>query len=301
MLTNHIKQIYRHLTATSWHLGFVVGGLDGVFLDVPLIVNWVKSPYNDRWFADPFILDVTDNNIFLLVEEVRYKYPTGRIAKLTIDKSSFEIVKNDTILELPTHLSFPNILRKNGKIYVYPENCHSGKQDIYEYNPNTEKLDFIQTICKDVIWDAVMTDRFGKCQLFTAKSNDYSLDIYDWNEAEKLFEYSNSISSNSKNMRMAGQFFEYNGNLYCPSQNCERTYGGSVEIKKIQKGGGEINFELIKTLYSPHKKYKEGLHTLNEYKGVVVIDVIGYNHPTIASFFVNLKKCLIKCKMYIQK
>ena len=86
-----LKSLFRRLTRTSWHLGFVNGGLPSVFSSDPLSVSWVKSPYKDRWFADPFILDVTDEKYIVLAEEVRYEHPKGRIVRLTINRENLSI------------------------------------------------------------------------------------------------------------------------------------------------------------------------------------------------------------------
>lgn len=273
-----LKNIYSSIIRTSWHLGFVVNGLDGVFRVGPLDVQWVVNPYKDRWFADPFILDVTEKEILLLVEEYRYFNPVGRIAKLTVDKDTLAIVKMDIVLETGSHLSFPNILRKNGNIYIYPENANAGHQDIYEYDCSESKATFVKTICNECIWDAAITDLFGKQQMFTARRNDYFLDIYEWNESEEMFVHNLQIESKLRNSRMGGSFFIYQGEIYAPFQNCERTYGGNIDLKRITYSNGQLSFETVKQLFSPHKKYNEGLHTLNEYKGVVVIDVKGHNH-----------------------
>ena len=42
----------------------------------------LKNPYKTKWFADPFILDVTDEKIIFLVEEFDSGVNRGRIAKL---------------------------------------------------------------------------------------------------------------------------------------------------------------------------------------------------------------------------
>ena len=93
-----------------------------------------------------------------------------------------------------------------------------------------------------------------------------------------------------KNSRMAGQFIKYKGTIYAPFQNCERTYGGNIDLKKVRFENAEFKFEVVKRLYSPHKKYTEGLHTLNEYKGVVVIDVIGYDRRIGKPFFLFFRR-----------
>lgn len=272
-----LKKYYKYITRQSWILGFVNNGLDGVFKNNPLTINWVISPYNDRWFADPFILDVTDDYIFLLVEEVRYKQPKGRIAKLAIDRKSFEISDLTIVLEEETHQSFPNILRREGKIYVYPENANGGKQNIYEYDKINDKLVFVQTICDDEIWDSCITELFGQRQMFTAHQDDYHLDIYNWDKTSNRFLLNETIESKERNQRMAGQFFEYHGEIYCPSQNCEKSYGEHIDLKKVTFEDGHPLFTKYKELHSPHLKYREGLHTINSFKGITVIDAKGHN------------------------
>jgi hypothetical protein len=272
------KSLFRRLTRTSWHLGFVNGGLHSVFNDFPLSVSWVQSPYKDRWFADPFILDVSNESIIVLAEEVRYNCPKGRIVKLTIDREDLAIQKRETLLETETHLSFPSIFRYNGKVYITPENAQEGKQHLYEYDSESGTLHFVQTICEDCVWDATITDSFDhRFFMFASHKNDYSLDIYSWDDEKKRFVSMQSVLSNEKNSRMGGSVFTFKGQLYAPFQNCSRTYGGNLDIKAINYKNGVFDFCLVKQLFSPHPKYKEGLHTLNEYKGVVIVDVIGFN------------------------
>lgn len=129
----------------TWRLAFVKGGMDALFSDRPLELDIVTNPYKDLWFAVPFVLNVTDDRIFLLVEEFCQDLLKGRIAKQTIDRHSMTIEKMDIILECPTHLSFPNILRCDGKVYVYPENCRSRQLDLYEYDLKKENLTVVQT------------------------------------------------------------------------------------------------------------------------------------------------------------
>ena len=98
-----LKRIYERLIRSRWELGFVKGGLDGVFSDGPLEVDWVVNPYRDRWFADPFILDVTDDYIYVLAEEFRFNNKKGRIAKLFINRQTLKIERFIILLELPVH------------------------------------------------------------------------------------------------------------------------------------------------------------------------------------------------------
>ena len=65
------EYISRKIWVKSWTIGFVQGGLKSIIEDASINIQWVKQPI-DRWFADPFILDVTDSEIILLVEDFAY-------------------------------------------------------------------------------------------------------------------------------------------------------------------------------------------------------------------------------------
>lgn len=216
------------LGTRRWALGFVRGGMEAVMEGDHLEVDWVKMP-KDRWFADPFVLNVTNEEIQLLVEDYAYTTQKGIISLLHINRGTMEISSRKELLELSTHLSFPAIWRKDGHIYVYPESAKSGKLDLYEYDAEKEELTFVKTICDDVIWDSYITDAFRESLLFTGAhtNNDYILDIYRWDSKINRFIHYDEVHSELKNSRLGGALFEYRGEMYYPAQNCERVYGGA--------------------------------------------------------------------------
>ena len=164
-----------------WTLGFIEGGLQQIMDTNTPKVNWVSVP-KDRWFADPFILDVNDTEILVLVDDYEYNLEKGVISLLHINRKTMEIISRKVLLELSIHLSFPNIYRRNDEIYVYPESARSGKLDIYRFDAIAEELHPCATICDDSIWDSDISEHFGEPFLFTAAHNDYHLDIYKWSE-----------------------------------------------------------------------------------------------------------------------
>lgn len=280
-----------------WALGFVRGGMQAVMESDHLDVDWVKMP-KDRWYADPFVLDVTDNEILLFVEDYGYDTRKGIISLLHINRATMEIMSRKVILETPTHLSFPAIWRKDGHIYIYPESANSGKLDLYEFHPESETLTFVQTICDEVVWDSYITEAFGEPLLYTAAHNDNQLDIYQWNEDKSRYVPYLEIPSEKPNSRLGGAVFEYKDAYYYPAQDCNQNYGGGIDIKRIELAKERIReLEIVKHLASPNPRYPLGLHTLNEYKGVVVIDVKGYRYGRIGAMMdklVALKKRLRK-------
>lgn len=291
--------IFKRLTRSSWEIGFLVDGLQGVFSDNPQYI-WVKNPYKDQcWFADPFILDVTDDYIFLLVEEMNYELRKGRIAKLTINRQTMTIEKMEILLEEDMHLSFPNIWRVGEDIYVYPENHDSGKLNLYKLVDNALRLEKVKVLVDAPLTDAVMTDIFGEQQIFSTKMpdpNGNGLYIYTLDKQLNVTD-TECVRFDDKHARMAGQFFEYKGKIYRSAQDCNQLYGGAVIIEEVEKKGDKLVFSPIKRLTSKHPHFRLGMHTLNEYKGLVVVDVKGYQYGwigAVVSMMVKFKKRLKK-------
>lgn len=80
---------------------------------------------------------------------------------------NLSIDKNECLLELPTHLSFPNFIKHNGIIYVIPENSRSGATYYYNYNDGMK--------CEGVLvykplTDAVIASFHDEFLIFTTQS-----------------------------------------------------------------------------------------------------------------------------------
>lgn len=289
----NVKRLYDRLTRDRWEIGFVQGGLKAVMGTDPLKVNWMKHGFKDRWFADPFILDVTDTEIQVLVEEFRYETKKGRIALLVVDKPSYELKSLDIVLEESNHLSFPAIWKTEESVFIYPESWQSGVLSCYEFkeghcDPASKKV-----ICAEAMADAIMTDSFGKLLLFSVREND-KLRVYDYDAPSERFVFSFERSFGSATARNAGDFFEYEGKVYRPAQVCVDHYGEAVEIQQVVWDHGQ-NFCFVpyKTLYSTHASLNSGLHTLNSCQGETVIDVHGWNNASTVKCLFALKKMFL--------
>lgn len=131
------------MRSDRWCIGFITDDVADVVKAERLDIHWMKHGYKDRWFADPYLLEVTDTRIVLLVEEFCYKLRKGRIARLVVSRPSYELEDMKIVLELPTHLSFPVIYEKGGEVYVMPENSKSGGISLYRYNAEAEMLELV--------------------------------------------------------------------------------------------------------------------------------------------------------------
>lgn len=278
-----IKELVKSYSDETWNIGFIQNDLADILDGEPLQVKWLKHACKKSWFADPFILDVTDEEIHVLVEEFYKPIRRGRISRLVIDRETCEFKLSDVVLELPTHLSFPAIIRKDGSIYIYPENGESGELNVYQYHPETNECVKVKSLLQEAVADAVMAYVDGKKYLFCTKQpnpNGNVLTVYVKDESGRFSAYG-EYTFEENIARMAGDFFEYQGELYRPAQECNVQYGHAVSLQKVNYDNGRFAFEEVRRLCSVHSSLNVGMHTFNMYKGVIVTDALGFQNMWI--------------------
>lgn len=278
-----IKDIIKSISDERWNIGFIQNDFEGILQGEQLQVKWLKHGFKQSWFADPFILDVSEDEIHVLVEEYYKPNRRGRISRLTIDKNEFELKQKDVVLELPTHLSFPAILRKEDGIFIYPENGESGELNLYQYFPETNHCDKCKTLVGESVADAIITSLNGIEVLFCTKQPDPNgnvLYMYNKDSSGHFVEITNYVFEENI-ARMAGDFIEYDGRLYRPTQECNVQYGHAVTLQEVTRMGDQLHFNEIRRMYSAHPKLNVGMHTFNMYKGVIVTDALGFDNMWI--------------------
>ena len=284
---------YKYYTKRRWTIGFLENSINDVVHGKNLQVVWMKHSYQDRWFADPFVLDVDKDYIYILAEE--FYMPLGRayIAKLTIEKKTKRLASTKPILKLNTHLSYPAIIRKDGKIFIYPESGQSGRLVLYEYDPVTDNMSECKTILNEDVGDATYTTLFGEELLFCTKPplyNDRILHIY--RKENGKFSDSETVTFNDKVARMAGDFFVVDEKIYRPAQDCNKSYGNGLVIQGVTHEQGIWQFKDIQRYYSTNPDNPLGMHTFNMYKDIIVVDSVGYWHPLIAKLLTGIKRII---------
>ena len=289
---------YRKLINWRWEIGFLDNTLEGIVSGEALRVHWVKLPFHNRWFADPFILDYNEIEIVLLCEEFSDELKKGRIARVVIDKNNFRIKSWSIVLELPTHLSFPRIYRVGGITYVHPENSANGCLTMYRYDQDKNTLIEAEVVCNEPLTDAVMIEHNGKDLLFSTYEptpNGNVLSVYEKREGKYI--KVDDIMFDNNCARMAGDFFRIGDMIYRPAQDCNGDYGRAVYIQETEcDSAGHWLFRNVRRLKSPHPILKWGLHTFNHYNGLIVIDVKGPRYPIVGNILTWLSKLVKNLK-----
>lgn len=272
------------MQSSFWNIGFVEEDIKEVLRSDHLHIHWLQHPYKDRWFADPFFLRVDEHSIILLVEEFRYQDKKGRLTKLTVNRANYQLEDVKTILEEPTHLSFPFIYRKDDSVLIIPESSKSGQTDIYVYDEVTDEVKKISTFCHLPLTDAVLVDMpDGKQYVLSTKEPSpnkdhlqiYAADTESWKMTEIPLQ---DVLFDSRIARNAGDVFEVDGVMYRPAQDCNKGYGHGVVIQQVSYHDGRFAFETIRTFFSDNPEFDMGYHTFNRMNGLIVMDAHGHRY-----------------------
>ncbi len=281
------------VTEQRWTLGFIENPIDDIVSGGALVVHYIKGQPKDRWFADPFILSHNDETIVLLVEEFLYKTRLGRIARLTIRKKDYQLISDEVVLELNSHLSFPAIKRESGHVYIYPENAAGLGLALYEYDSQLNQCTYIKTISPKPLADAIITDVFGEELMFTTQIPDHNgkeLSVYKFSSSIPFLSKVCSFESNIA--RNAGDWFKVDNTVYRPAQDCNGGYGMAVLLQKVCKESESFEFNTIRRIESTNPDYTTGCHTFNYYDGMCVIDVHGVKNSRASKVYRIIRRFL---------
>ena len=252
-------------------------------------VKWMKHGYKDRWFADPFIVDETDRHYIILAEECMHVNQKGRLARLTVTKDDCTLVSNETILDLQTHLSFPNTITLRGGVFLYPENGKAGNTKYYEYGKTLKECGILSDL---PLADAVIFEYEGYYYcLFTLGKDCNSNVLQVYRSATPLGGYApyQEIRFEDNIARRAGNVFTIDGHMISPAQVCNNRYGEGVSFQELTFHDGKMTLREIKRSYPPTKQYPEGFHTFNEFNGKVVIDGYRYGSKFLHNLYFKIR------------
>lgn len=279
-----------------WNIGFCEQTPERLIHNKQLKpVRWLRHPYRDRWFADPFIYKVTEQEIVVFVEECPIENPKGIICELVIDRRTMRLKERHVMLELDTHLSYPAYIHYEGKVYVYPENGMSGKLNLYEYDEVNYKLVNPVCILDEAVADATIVKQNGRYYMSATKYPDTQKKAYLY-VADSPFGPFRQVDVNPYQTglgcsRQGGNYFEAYGSVYRPAQDCEERYGGALAIMNSDFSQGIQENEILK-ITPQEGRFGLGLHTLNYLDGLCVIDGFGYYKPMLGKLYFGIRKLM---------
>lgn len=249
---------------------------------------WLKNPSIRRWYADPFILSVTDSTINVLVEEYIFNKP-GRLVSLLVDRKDWTIIEKNIILEKKTHLSYPQIIIEKDTQYVCPENGQGGSVELYKLTNNN--LEHVTKLLEGIYYDATLYhDKASNQWYMLATTSEYELYLFKSQTLTGKWEVVSPkpITIDQRYSRCGGYIFESGSKRYRIAQDCKNTYGNSIHIMQVDSFEPYSEHEVMH-LKPFSKKYDSGFHTLNFHtSGLAILDSTTYTVPIIGKFLAKV-------------
>jgi len=263
------------------------------------------------WYADPMLFE-HEGRQYLFFEAYDKKDNIGRIAccELKRDGTCSEI---KTVISEEFHLSYPNIFRLNGKIFMIPETAEINQILLYEcmdFPGKWQKAAVLSEGKKTV--DSTLFELDGKHWLFSAEINDSFLHSTNLNLYEVTNDFAliphpgNPVVKDIVTSRPAGNIFRLNGCVFRPSQDCsEGEYGKALKFNRIIELNSTAYSEETVFTVTPQNiqtdlcKKLSGCHTyaLSEDRRVEVVDVKYDKLDVVLGIKINSYNALKKLKL----
>jgi len=255
----------------------------------PANIKWMKHEYKDRWFADPFIISEHTHTYIILAEECMHDTQKGRLARLTVTKDECRLVNNETVLDLPSHLSFPNSIKVGNKLFIYPENASGGNAKYYHYGKDLEVCGVLSEL---PLADAVIAEIEGSFYLFATigeQCNGNILVVFKSDNPLSGYSKLTEITFQDNVARRAGNIFKWKDQIICPAQVCNTDYGEGISLQAVSIENDIPVFNEVKRMYPQAKDYPEGFHTYNVFGNKVVIDGYRYGSKLLHNLYFKIR------------
>ena len=239
----------------------------------------IITPPNDKFFADPFIVN-EDNKSYVFFEEYCFLKQKGMISYLEINEEE-KVSTPEVILEKDYHLSYPFIFKHENKYYMLPETLGNKTIELYEATEFPKKWKLKKILFNNInAVDNSLVFYNEKFWLFTNVSTSgvaLSDELFIFYSDSLLGEWKphskNPVISNSKTARSAGKFFFHKGKLIRPSQKNSLRYGYALNFNNVDiLTEDDYKETLIKTIKPEFIDNNLAIHTFNSDNTYNIID-----------------------------
>ncbi len=243
-------------------------------------VTFLPKGRRDEFLADPFGL-WHEGKLYVFIESYDYRHGKGVIDVLIYD-DRFNLLERKEVLNEPWHLSYPNVFRYEGEIYMLPEAHKSGRLTLYKarsFPDGWEKVEAFDFPIGAI--DATPLYYAGRWWLFWTPPSpkpfrQSALHIAVADELTGPWCDMGRFLIDKSGARPAGTPFIDGKEVVLPVQDCSKTYGGGIRFLRIS-GLGLGHPDLYSGDNLPMagrfvKKYPDGMHTLSSVGNVTLID-----------------------------
>jgi hypothetical protein len=275
---NLVRRLLQEAIEEHWNVGVLERPIETVLDGFdPAAVRWLPQR-RGGCLADPFGR-IEQGRTILLAEAYDLCDHHGYLVALELGGEGRE-TEPVKALRLPVHLSYPQVVEFEGRIYCLPEMSTTGRIQLFRGDPFPTRW----------IADRVLLEGFAGVDptVFEHRGRWWMLagDHADQDEAKLFLFYApsllgpwsphrlNPVKCDLQSARPAEPPFEVGGRLHRPAQDCSMTYGGAIAINRIMRLGPEEFLEETVAVLRPDPlgPYPHGLHTLTALGSSTLID-----------------------------
>jgi hypothetical protein len=290
------RQLSGLTSSDRWHVGVVHRPISS-FIEHPGVADavWLDRPRGaDRYVADPFGCP-TDDGMTILVEDYDHASRHGRISAYRWAGSG-GTGQPVTLREFPTHASYPYLVEVAGEWWCIPETAAAREVRALRFDPEALELEDLGVLMKDVaLSDPTLFEWEGRWWLLgTDLDKGANTHLRGWWAEHPLGPWTphavDPLLIDVSGSRGAGTPFRADGVLYRPAQDCTRSYGGAVAIKRVVRLDPLGFEEEVASRVEPFHvgEYPDGVHTLSAVGELTLVD--GTVHRfSFAAFRVELR------------
>jgi hypothetical protein len=227
-------------------------------------VRWLPAPPRGSSIADPFALVAGDRPV-IVAERLDYGHKQGYLVALDRESGATR-----TVIASDVHMSYPYLVRHDGRIFCVPETGTARAVRLYEATAFPDAWVRRATLIEGfAALDPTLIRHEGRWWLFCAdRDDDPDGTLHAWHAPDLFGPWTpharNPLKRDRRTSRPGGTPFVHAGHLYRPAQDCTRTYGGAVTINRVLRlTPTEFAEEAVATV-GPYMEgpYPDGLHTL---------------------------------------
>ncbi len=273
-----VRGVYSALChAPHWRVGWrrkrddLAGGLGGGWTDL--------LDDGQRFYADPFPV-VWRGRTFLFVEDFAHRLGKGIISVAEFGPEG-PLAAPEPALEMPGHLSYPNVFERDGEMWMIPESGASGSIDLYRARAFPFSWTLEARLAEGVVAsDATLTEWAGRWWMFATVRDGggaHSDALHLWSAPDFRGPWTahprNPVLIDIASARPAGRMFTAGGVLYRPVQDCRAGYGAALGFARVERLDDSGFAQTIETIIRPGADWPgRRLHTYNAAGGFEFID-----------------------------
>jgi len=275
----------KFLTQEQWRILIRFNHSDEPEQSLPLAFGEYQelAPPADCFWADPFVVSREGQN-FVFFEELPFATERGHLCCMEVFDNGTHSAPV-TILKKDYHLSYPNVFEYESAFYMIPESGDNGTIDLYRCTSFPYQWEFAHTLISDLAaYDSTLLEYEERWWLFVTVAIEAGLSgceelhlFYADSPLSQswLAHTQNPVISDASKARPAGQFFNWNDQVYRPSQDCAGSYGAGLNINRICQLDPDTYQEVTEQVCRPDwDQDLIALHTLNFNPQIAVADAL---------------------------